>query len=83
MNVIIYKKGARMTEKERIILEYKKEVFKGREKEFVLSEENKNLCKDFDEKKINTSEVLKKTKMSKATFFRMLKEYREQNHQKQ
>ena len=71
-----------MTEKERIILEYKKEVFKGREKEFVLSEENKNLCKDFDEKKINTNEVLKKTKMSKATFFRMLKEYREQNEKK-
>ena len=82
MNVIIYEKGERMTEKERIILEYKKEVFKGREKEFVLSEENKNLCKDFDEKKINTNEVLKKTKMSKATFFRMLKEYREQNEKK-
>ena len=71
-----------MTEKERIILEYKKEVFRGREKEFFLNEENKNLCKDFDEKKINTKEALKKTKMSKATFFRMLKEYREQNEKK-
>ena len=66
-----------MTEKEKIIAEYKKEIFKGREKEFLLDDSNKELCEKFDEKQINTKDVLKKTKMSKATFFRMLKKYRE------
>ena len=66
-----------MTEKEKIIAEYKKEIFKGREKEFLLDDSNKELCEKFDKKQINTKDVLKKTKMSKATFFRMLKKYRE------
>ena len=46
-----------MTEKEKIIAEYKKEIFKGREKEFLLDDSNKKLCEKFDEKQINTKDV--------------------------
>lgn len=51
-----------MTEKEKIIAEYKKEIFKGREKEFLLDDLNKELCEKFDEKQITTKDVLKKQK---------------------
>ena len=58
--------------------EFKKNIFKGREKKYHLTNETMENIEKFISKELNTKEVLNILGMSKASFFRMLKEYKEQ-----
>ena len=62
--------------------EYKLEKFKGRSKKYHLNNETKEIIEKFISKELNTKEVLNSLGMSKASFFRMLKEYKEQKKHK-
>jgi hypothetical protein len=59
--------------------EYKLEKFKGRSKKYQITIETKETLEKFISKELNTKEVLKSLGMSKASFFRMLRDYKEQN----
>ena len=63
--------------------EFKKNIFKGREKKYHLTNETREIIEKFISKELNTKEVLNILGMSKASFFRMLKEYKEQKNQEQ
>ena len=56
--------------------EYKKSKFKGRDKKYHLTNETMEIIEKFISKELNTKEVLNILGMSKASFFRMLKEYK-------
>ena len=58
--------------------EYKKNTFKGREKKYHLTNETREIIEKFISKELNTKEVLIILRMSKASFFRMLRDYKEQ-----
>ena len=58
--------------------EFKKSIFKGREKKYHLTNETREIIEKFISKELNTKEVLNILGMSKASFFRMLREYKEQ-----
>ena len=58
--------------------EYKLEKFKGRSKKYQITIETKEILEKFMSKELKTKEVLNSLGMSKASFFRMLKEYKEQ-----
>jgi hypothetical protein len=59
--------------------EFKKSIFKGRDKKYHLTNETREIIEKFISKELNTKEVLKSLGMSKASFFRILREYKEQN----
>jgi hypothetical protein len=59
--------------------EFKKSIFKGRDKKYHLTNETRELLEKFISKELKTKEVLKSLGMSKASFFRMLRDYKEQN----
>ena len=59
--------------------EFKKSIFKGREKKYHLTNETREIIEKFISKELNTKEVLNILGMSKASFFRMLRDYKEQN----
>ncbi len=61
----------------KIIEDYKKETFKGREKKYFLTKEVKKVIEKFIKRELKTKEVLEILEMSKASFFRILKEYKE------
>lgn len=61
------------------IEEFKKNIFKGREKKYHLTNETREIIEKFISKELNTKEVLNSLGMSKASFFRMLREYKIQN----
>lgn len=63
--------------------EFKKSIFKGRDKKYHLTNETKEIIEKFISKELNTKEVLNSLGMSKASFFRMLKEYKEQKNLEQ
>ena len=63
--------------------EYKLEKFKGRSKKYQITIETKETLEKFMSKELNTKEVLNSLGMSKASFFRMLKEYKEQKNLEQ
>ncbi len=58
--------------------EFKKNIFKGREKKYHLTNETREIIEKFISKELNTKEVLNILGMSKASFFRMLRDYKEQ-----
>ena len=58
--------------------EFKKSIFKGREKKYHLTNETREIIEKFISKELNTKEVLNILGMSKASFFRMLRDYKEQ-----
>ncbi len=60
------------------IEEYKKAKFKGRDKKYHLTNETREIIEKFISKELNTKEVLNILGMSKASFFRMLRDYKEQ-----
>ncbi len=55
--------------------EFKKSIFKGRDKKYHLTNETREIIEKFISKELNTKEVLN---ISKASFFRMLRDYKEQ-----
>ena len=59
--------------------EFKKSIFKGRGKKYHLTNETREIIEKFISKELNTKEVLNILGMSKASFFRMLRDYKEQN----
>ena len=59
--------------------EFKKSIFKGRDKKYHLTNETREIIEKFISKELNTKEVLNILGMSKASFFRMLRDYKEQN----
>ena len=59
--------------------EFKKIIFKGREKKYHLTNETREIIEKFISKELNTKEVLNILGMSKASFFRMLRDYKKQN----
>lgn len=61
--------------------EFKKSIFKGREKKYHLTNETKEIIEKFISKELNTKEVLNSLGMSKASFFRMLRDYKKQKDQ--
>ena len=63
--------------------EFKKSIFKGRDKKYHLTNETRELLEKFISKELNTKEVLNILGMSKASFFRMLRDYKEQKNQEQ
>ena len=58
---------------------FKKSKFKGRNKKYHLTNETREIIEKFISKELNTKEVLNILGMSKASFFRMLRDYKEQN----
>ena len=58
--------------------EFKKSIFKGRGKKYHLTNETREIIEKFISKELNTKEVLNILGMSKASFFRMLRDYKEQ-----
>ena len=58
--------------------EFKKSIFKGRDKKYHLTNETREIIEKFISKELNTKEVLNILGMSKASFFRMLRDYKEQ-----
>ncbi len=56
--------------------EYKKNTFKGREKKIFLDEKTKGILEKYIKRELKTKEVLLVLGISKASFFRMLKEYK-------
>ena len=56
--------------------EYKKTKFKGRNKKYFLDSETKEVIKKFINRELTTKESLEVLGVSKASFFRMLKEYK-------
>ena len=58
------------------IEEYKKAKFKGRDKKYHLTNETKGILEKYINKELKTKEVLLVLGISKASFFRMLKEYK-------
>ena len=63
--------------------EFKKSIFKGREKKYHLTNETREIIEKFIAKELNTKGVLNILGMSKASFFMILKEYKEQKNQEQ
>ena len=63
--------------------EYKLEKFKGRSKKYQITIETKETLEKFISKELNTKEVLNSLGMSKASFFRMLRDYKEQKNLEQ
>ncbi len=63
--------------------EFKLEKFKGRSKKYYITNETREIIEKFIAKELNTKGVLNILGMSKASFFRMLKEYKEQKNQEQ
>ena len=61
--------------------EFKKNIFKGREKKYHLTNETREIIEKFISKELNTKEVLNILGMSKASFFRMLRDYKKQKDQ--
>ena len=59
--------------------EFKKSIFKGRGKKYHLTNETREIIEKFISKELNTKEILNILGMSKASFFRMLRDYKEQN----
>ena len=51
--------------------EFKKNIFKGREKKYHLTNETREIIEKFISKELNTKEVLNILGMSKASFFRI------------
>ena len=58
------------------IEEYKKAKFKGRDKKYHIDNETKGILEKYIKRELKTKEVLLVLGISKASFFRMLKEYR-------
>lgn len=56
--------------------EYKKNTFKGREKKIFLDEKTKGILEKYIKRELKTKEVLLVLGISKASFFRILKEYK-------
>ena len=56
--------------------EYKKTKFKGRNKKYHLTNETREIIEKFISKELKTKEILEVLGVSKASFFRMLKEYK-------
>ena len=56
--------------------EYKKNTFKGRDKKIFLDEKTKEILEKYIKRELKTKEVLLVLGISKASFFRMLKEYK-------
>ncbi len=61
------------------IEEYKKAKFKGRDKKYHIDNETKGILEKYINKELKTKEVLLVLGISKASFFRMLRDYKEQN----
>ena len=61
------------------VKEFKKSIFKCREKKYHLTNVTREIIEKFISKELNTKEVLNILGMSKASFFRMLRDYKEQN----
>ena len=61
------------------IEKFKKSIFKGRGKKYHLTNETREIIEKFISKELNTKEILNILGMSKASFFRMLRDYKEQN----
>ena len=56
--------------------EYKKSKFKGRDKKYHIDNETKGILEKYINRELKTKEVLLVLGISKASFFRMLKEYK-------
>ena len=56
--------------------EFKKSIFKGREKKYHLTNETREIIEKYINKELKTKEILEVLGVSKASFFRMLKEYK-------
>ena len=56
--------------------EYKKTKFKGRDKKYHIDNETKGILEKYIKRELKTKEVLLVLGISKASFFRMLKEYK-------
>lgn len=63
--------------------EYKLEKFKGRSKKYQITIETKEILEKFMNKELKTKEVLNSLGMSKSSFFRMLRDYKEQKNLEQ
>ena len=60
------------------IEEYKKSKFKGRDKKYHIDNETKGILEKYINRELKTKEVLLVLGISKASFFRMLRDYKEQ-----